>query len=59
MQGGLVMYPIYAYGSEEQKRQYLPGLASGELIGCFGLTEPDGGSDPAAMRTRARKDGDD
>ncbi|AZI44630.1 acyl-CoA dehydrogenase (plasmid) [Deinococcus psychrotolerans] len=59
VQGSLVMYPIFTYGSEEQKRQYLPGLASGELIGCFGLTEPDGGSDPAAMRTRARKDGGD
>ena len=59
VQGSLVMYPINAYGSEEQKRQYLPGLASGELIGCFGLTEPDGGSDPGAMRTRARRDGGD
>ncbi|WP_161880990.1 acyl-CoA dehydrogenase family protein [Deinococcus alpinitundrae] len=59
VQGSLVMHPINAYGSEEHKRQYLPGLASGELIGCFGLTEPDGGSDPAAMRTRARKDGGD
>lgn len=59
VQGSLVMYPILTYGSEEQKRQYLPGLASGELIGCFGLTEPDGGSDPGAMRTRARRDGDD
>ncbi len=59
VQGSLVMHPINAYGSEEQKRQYLPGLASGELIGCFGLTEPDGGSDPGAMRTRARKDGGD
>ncbi|WP_216325782.1 acyl-CoA dehydrogenase family protein [Deinococcus aestuarii] len=57
VQGSLVMYPIYTYGSEEQRRRYLPGLASGELIGCFGLTEPDGGSDPGAMRTRARKDG--
>ena len=51
------MYPIYAYGSEEQKRRYLPELAAGEIIGCFGLTEPDGGSDPGAMRTRARRDG--
>ena len=59
VQGSLVMHPINAYGSGEQKRQYLPGLASGELIGCFGLTEPDGGSDPGAMRTRARKDGGD
>ena len=53
VQSSLVMYPIYAYGSEEQRRKYLPGLASGELIGCFGLTEPDAGSDPAAMKTRA------
>ena len=59
VQGSLVMHPINAYGSEEHKRQYLPGLASGELIGCFGLTETDGGSDPAAMRTRARRDGGD
>ncbi|MFK7604089.1 acyl-CoA dehydrogenase family protein [Deinococcus sp. SM5_A1] len=59
VQGSLVMYPINTYGSEEQKRQYLPGLAAGDLIGCFGLTEPDGGSDPGAMRTRARKDGGD
>src|SRR5690606_32074263 len=46
------------YGSEEQQRKYLPGLASGELIGCFGLTEPDAGSDPGSMRTAAKKDGD-
>ncbi|KEF34777.1 acyl-CoA dehydrogenase [Deinococcus sp. RL] len=59
VQGSLVMFPIHEYGSEEQKRRYLPGLASGELIGCFGLTEPDGGSDPGAMRTRARRDGDE
>lgn len=59
VQGSLVMYPIHEYGSEEQKRRWLPGLASGELIGCFGLTEPDGGSDPGAMRTRARRDGND
>lgn len=58
VQSSLVMYPIYAYGSEEQRRRYLPGLASGELIGCFGLTEPDAGSDPAGMKTVARKDGD-
>ncbi|QUL38191.1 acyl-CoA dehydrogenase [Erythrobacter sp. JK5] len=58
VQSSLVMHPIYAYGSEEQKRKYLPGLASGELIGCFGLTEPDAGSDPAGMKTVARKDGD-
>jgi len=55
VQSSLVMYPIYAYGSEAQRRKYLPGLASGELIGCFGLTEPDAGSDPAAMKTRAEK----
>ncbi len=55
VQSSLVMHPIYAYGSEEQKQRYLPGLASGELIGCFGLTEPDSGSDPASMRTRAKK----
>ncbi|GGL99323.1 acyl-CoA dehydrogenase family protein [Deinococcus aerophilus] len=59
VQGSLVMFPIFTYGSDEQKRRWLPGLASGELIGCFGLTEPDGGSDPGAMRTRARKDGDE
>ena len=58
VQSSLVMYPIQAYGSEEQRRKYLPGLASGELIGCFGLTEPDAGSDPAGMRTVAKKDGD-
>ena len=58
VQSSLVMYPIYAYGSEEQRRKYLPGLASGQLIGCFGLTEPDAGSDPAGMTTVARKDGD-
>jgi len=58
VQSSLVMYPIHAFGSEEQRRKYLPGLASGELIGCFGLTEPDAGSDPAAMKTLARKDGD-
>ena len=59
VQGALVMYPIYAYGSEEQRREYLPRLATGELIGCFGLTEADGGSDPGAMKTRARRDGSD
>jgi glutaryl-CoA dehydrogenase len=58
VQSSLVMYPIHAYGSDEQKGKYLPGLASGELIGCFGLTEPDAGSDPGSMRTVARKDGD-
>ncbi len=55
VQSSLVMYPIYAYGSEDQRRKYLPGLASGALIGCFGLTEPDAGSDPGAMATRAEK----
>ncbi len=55
VQSSLVMHPIYAYGSEEQKQRFLPGLASGKLIGCFGLTEPDSGSDPASMKTRARK----
>ncbi|PZR01032.1 MAG: acyl-CoA dehydrogenase [Cereibacter sphaeroides] len=55
VQSSLVMYPIYAYGSEEQRKKYLPGLASGKLIGCFGLTEPDAGSDPAGMKTVAKK----
>jgi glutaryl-CoA dehydrogenase len=55
VQSSLVMHPIHAYGSEEQKRRWLPGLAKGEIIGCFGLTEPDAGSDPGGMRTRARK----
>ena len=55
VQSSLVIYPIVAYGSEEQKRKYLPGLLSGEAIGCFGLTEPDAGSDPGGMRTRAVK----
>ncbi|WP_299843833.1 acyl-CoA dehydrogenase [uncultured Roseovarius sp.] len=55
VQSSLVMYPIYAYGSEEQRQKFLPKLASGEWIGCFGLTEPDAGSDPAGMKTRAEK----
>ncbi|NND21695.1 MAG: acyl-CoA dehydrogenase [Silicimonas sp.] len=55
VQSSLVMFPIYAYGSDEQKTKYLPGLASGSLIGCFGLTEPDAGSDPGGMKTRAIK----
>ncbi len=55
VQSSLVMHPIHAYGSEEQRQKYLPGLAKGELIGCFGLTEPDHGSDPGSMTTRARK----
>ncbi|MDC8754485.1 acyl-CoA dehydrogenase [Erythrobacter sp. sf7] len=59
VQSSLVMHPIYAYGSDEQRRKYLPGLAAGTLIGCFGLTEPDAGSDPAGMKTYAKKDGDD
>jgi glutaryl-CoA dehydrogenase len=59
VQSSLCMYPIWAFGSEEQKRKYLPGMAHGELIGCFGLTEPHGGSDPANMKTHARKRGTD
>lgn len=55
VQSSLVMYPIYAYGSEDQRQKYLPKLASGEYIGCFGLTEPDAGSDPAGMKTTAKK----
>src|SRR5438105_5390337 len=55
VQSSLVMYPIFAYGSEEQRQKYLPKLASGEWVGCFGLTEPDAGSDPGGMRTRAQK----
>ncbi len=55
VQSSLVMYPIYAYGSEEQRQKYLPGLATGALIGCFGLTEPDAGSDPGSLKTRAEK----
>jgi glutaryl-CoA dehydrogenase len=58
VQSSLVMYPIHAYGTEAQKRKYLPGLATGELVGCFGLTEPDAGSDPGGMRTRAEKTAD-
>ena len=58
VQSSLVMYPIYAYGSEAQKQKYLPKLASGEWVGCFGLTEPDSGSDPASMLSRAVKDGE-
>ena len=55
VQSSLVMYPIYAYGTEAQRQKYLPALANGEMIGCFGLTEPDAGSDPASMKTRAEK----
>ena len=58
VQGSLSMYPIHAFGSEEQKQKYLPGMAKGELIGCFGLTEPDHGSDPGSMETKAVEDGD-
>jgi glutaryl-CoA dehydrogenase len=59
VQGSLAMYAIRAYGSEEQKQRWLPGMAAGELIGCFGLTEPEHGSDPGSMRTTARRDGAD
>ena len=58
VQGALVMYPIHAYGSEEQKEEWLPKLGAGEAVGCFGLTEPEHGSDPSSMETRAEKDGD-
>ncbi len=54
VQSSLVMFPIWAFGSEDQKDRFLPKLRTGEFVGCFGLTEPDGGSDPGAMRTRAR-----
>ncbi|MEW1901745.1 MULTISPECIES: acyl-CoA dehydrogenase family protein [unclassified Streptomyces] len=59
VQGSLAMYAIWKYGSEEQKRRWLPKMAAGEYIGCFGLTEPDAGSDPGAMRTNAKRDGSD
>ncbi|MBK6871095.1 MAG: acyl-CoA dehydrogenase family protein [Kineosporiaceae bacterium] len=59
VQGSLAMFAIWRWGSEEQKQEWLPRMASGEAIGCFGLTEPDAGSDPASMRTSARRDGDD
>ncbi|THA67667.1 acyl-CoA dehydrogenase [Streptomyces sp. A0958] len=59
VQGSLAMYAIHRFGSEEQKQRWLPGMAAGETIGCFGLTEPDHGSDPAAMRTYAKRDGED
>jgi len=59
VQGSLCMFPIWKFGSEEQKQRYLPAMARGEIIGCFGLTEPDVGSDPARMRTSARRDGPD
>jgi glutaryl-CoA dehydrogenase len=59
VQGSLAMFAIWRWGSEEQKNEWLPQMATGEALGCFGLTEPDAGSDPAAMRTRARRDGED
>jgi len=59
VQGSLAMYAIHQWGSEEQKQRWLPGMAAGEIIGCFGLTEPDHGSDPASMRTRAKREGGD
>ncbi len=59
VQSSLCMYPIHAFGSEAQREKWLPGMARGEIIGCFGLTEPHGGSDPANMKTHARRDGDD
>lgn len=58
VQGSLAMFPIWSFGSEEQKQRWLPRMARGEVIGCFGLTEPDAGSDPSSMRTAARRDGD-
>jgi glutaryl-CoA dehydrogenase len=59
VQGSLAMFPIWKYGSEEQKQEWLPRMAAGEAIGCFGLTEPDSGSDPSSMRTNAKRDGSD
>jgi glutaryl-CoA dehydrogenase len=59
VQGSLCMWPIHTYGSEEQKQKWLPRMAAGKVIGCFGLTEPDGGSDPGTMKTRAKREGDD
>src|SRR4051812_16573048 len=59
VQGSLAMYAVHRFGSEEQKQQWLPRMAAGEVIGCFGLTEPDHGSDPASMRTYAKRDGGD
>ena len=59
VQGSLAMFPIHAYGSEDQKQEWLPRMAAGEAVGCFGLTEPDSGSDPSSMRTNARRDGGD
>src|SRR5690606_4410067 len=59
VQSSLCMYPIYAYGTEEQRKRWLPDMAAGKVIGCFGLTEPHGGSDPANMKTSAKRDGGD
>ena len=59
VQSGLCMYPIHAFGSEDQKQKYLPKMATGEVLGCFGLTEPDAGSNPGSMRTRAKRDGNE
>jgi glutaryl-CoA dehydrogenase len=59
VQGSLVMYAIHRWGSDEQRQEWLPRMAAGEAIGCFGLTEPDAGSDPGAMRTSARRSGSD
>src|SRR5690349_1108050 len=59
VQGSLAMFAIWRWGSEEQKQEWLPRMAAGEAIGCFGLTEPDSGSDPSSMRTRAKRDGDE
>src|SRR3954452_6210999 len=59
VQGSLAMYAIHRWGSEEQKQEWLPRMAAGDAIGCFGLTEPDSGSDPGSMRTHAKRDGDD
>jgi len=59
VQGALVMYPILTFGNEDQRKKWLPELANGKLVGCFGLTEPNAGSDPAARKTTAKKHGDD
>src|SRR6202161_3065909 len=59
VQGSLAMFAIHKWGSDEQKNEWLPAMAAGQAIGCFGLTEPDSGSDPGSMRTRAKRDGDD
>ena len=59
VQGSLAMYAIHRWGTEQHREEWLPRMATGEVLGCFGLTEPDAGSDPASMRTRAKRDGDD